>query len=253
MARGRNRCGTVVIQEQQIFAAREVAKVDARPGGYVATGGHGGIIGQISHSDRLVLTYVPVFKHTYLSDVNLTKLPTATTAVRNGGSGIQQIEVAVKDPQGRLLPDAIPAVSIVKDGSYSGIEIGDDPLHELDLIAAIDHKLSMGRLAGFIAEGLVPYGSGASEAREKLLLKALFSGIPVARVGRGAPEGFADRRAFYLAGANLTATKARLLLMACLLRFGSLPPAKDPDNPTSDELGAIERALATYQEVFDTH
>jgi L-asparaginase len=35
-AEGRNRCGTVVIQEQQFFAAREVAKVDARPGGYVA-------------------------------------------------------------------------------------------------------------------------------------------------------------------------------------------------------------------------
>src|SRR5262249_57666312 len=42
---GRNRAGAVVIQEQQIFAAREVAKVDARPGGYVATGGHGGNLG----------------------------------------------------------------------------------------------------------------------------------------------------------------------------------------------------------------
>src|SRR5258708_4260494 len=37
---GRNRCGTLVIQEQQLFAAREVAKLDARPGGYAATGGH---------------------------------------------------------------------------------------------------------------------------------------------------------------------------------------------------------------------
>jgi L-asparaginase len=35
----------IVLQEQQIFAAREVMKVDARPGGYVATGGHGGILG----------------------------------------------------------------------------------------------------------------------------------------------------------------------------------------------------------------
>ncbi len=69
---GRDRCGVVVIQEQQIFAAREVAKVDARPGGYVATGGHGGIIGQISHTGRLALTYLPVFKHTYLSDLRLS-------------------------------------------------------------------------------------------------------------------------------------------------------------------------------------
>jgi hypothetical protein len=42
---GRNRAGVVVIQEQRAFAAREVAKADARPGGYVATGGHGGILG----------------------------------------------------------------------------------------------------------------------------------------------------------------------------------------------------------------
>ena len=45
---GRNKTGVVVIQEQQFFAAREVTKGDARPGGYIATGGHGGIIGGIT-------------------------------------------------------------------------------------------------------------------------------------------------------------------------------------------------------------
>jgi len=40
---GRNRVGAVLIQEQRVFAARAVQKADARPGGYVATGGHGGI------------------------------------------------------------------------------------------------------------------------------------------------------------------------------------------------------------------
>jgi len=41
--------------------------------------------------------------------------------------------------------------------------------------------------------------------------------------------------------------------MACLLKFGSLPAAKDPVNPTADELDAIRKAVAAYQEVFDTH
>jgi len=41
--------------------------------------------------------------------------------------------------------------------------------------------------------------------------------------------------------------------MACLLKFGSLPPAKDPDKPTPDELAAIRKAVAMYQAVFDTH
>ena len=36
---GHNRAGLVLIQEQQIFCVRDVQKGDARPGGYVATGG----------------------------------------------------------------------------------------------------------------------------------------------------------------------------------------------------------------------
>jgi hypothetical protein len=39
------RPGVVLVSDQRVFAAREVAKVDARLGGYVAVGGHGGILG----------------------------------------------------------------------------------------------------------------------------------------------------------------------------------------------------------------
>ena len=66
---GRDRAGAVMIQEQQIFAARAVQKVDARPGGYVATGGHGGILGASGHDGRPLLHYLPTAKHTYKSDV----------------------------------------------------------------------------------------------------------------------------------------------------------------------------------------
>jgi hypothetical protein len=86
-----------------------------------------------------------------------------------------------------------------------------------------------------------------------LMRKATFSGIPVAMTGRGAPMGFADPTPFHIAAANLTANKARFLLMACLLKFGSLPPAKDPDNPTKAEFDATRKAVAAYQAVFDTH
>jgi L-asparaginase len=250
---GRNRCGTVVIQEQQFFAAREVAKVDARPGGYVATGGHGGIIGQITHRGAIHLTYLPAYKHTYKSEVRLTLLPTSVKAARKSAGGIELVDVPVKDAGGKLLADAIPVVSIMKDGSYCGIGFGDDPELEIDMIASIEHKLSMGRLAGFVIEGLVPYGSLPSTARHNLMVRAAFSGIPVAKVGRNAPEGFADPHEFQIAGSNLTATKARFLLMACLLKFGSYPPAKDPAKPTQQEVEAVKAAVAKYQEIFDTH
>ena len=250
---GRNRCGTVVIQEQQFFAAREVAKVDARPGGYVATGGHGGIIGQITHRGAMHLTYLPAYKHTYKSEVRLTLLPANVKAAHKSKSGIELIDVPVKDAGGKLLADAIPVVSIMKDGSYCGIEFGDDPELEIDMIASIEHKLAMGRLAGFVIEGLVPYGSLPSTARHNLMVRAAFSGIPVVKVGRNAPEGFADPHEFQIAGSNLTATKARFLLMACLVKFGSYPPAKDPAKPTPQEVAAVKAAVAKYQEIFDTH
>jgi hypothetical protein len=51
----------------------------------------------------------------------------------------------------------------------------------------------------------------------------------------------------------LTATKARLLLMACLMRFGSPPPAADPQHPTEEEANAVMQTLSQYQGVFDTH
>ena len=252
-ADGRDRCGSVVIQEQQIFAGREVAKVDARPGGYVATGGHGGVIGQIHYTGRIMMTYLPVYKHTYQSEVNTVRLPETAGAVRKGASGIERFEITVKDAEGKLLSDAIPVVSIVKDGGYSGLEIGDDPSIETDLIASIDQKLGLGRLAGFIFEGLVPYGIPTSEARRRVMLRAAMCGLPVVRVGRGKPQGWADYDPYHISGANLTATKARLLLMACLMKFGSLPAASDPDNPTAAELSATAAAVEAYQVIFDTH
>jgi hypothetical protein len=174
-------------------------------------------------------------------------------AAKKGAGGIEMVDVAVKDASGKLLPDAIPVVTVSTDGSYSGMAYGHDPAPELDLMASIEHKLGLGLLTGFVNQGLVPYGRTPSHTRNKLLMKATFSGIPVAVVGRGAPMGFADPTDYTIAATNLTANKARFLLMACLLKFGSLPAAKDPDKPTADELAAIRKSVAAYQAVFNTH
>jgi L-asparaginase len=250
---GGNRCGTVVIQEQQFFAAREVAKVDARPGGYVATGGHGGIVGQVTHTGKPYVMYVPAYKHTATSDLNITKLPSAVKATRLGATGLETYDFAVKDGAGRLLADAVPAVTILKEGGYFADTFGDDPAHEPDLTMLIELKLKGGRLGGFVVEGLVPYGMGTSELRMKMLRKASYMGLPVVRTGRGYQEGFADPDPYTIAGLNLTSTKARLLLMAALMKFGHLPAAANPDAPTGAEVEALKMAIAAYQQVFDTH
>lgn len=250
---GGNRCGTVVIQEQQFFAAREVAKVDARPGGYVATGGHGGIIGQLTHMGVPYVMYVPAYKHTASSEVNLNRLPASVKATRLGAAGLETYDFPVKDAAGKLLADAIPAVTILKEGGYFADTFGDDPSQESDLAMIIEHKLKSGRLGGFIVEGLVPYGMGTSELRMKMLRRAGFMGLPLVKVGRGYSEGFADKDPYTIAGLNLTATKARMLLMAALMKFGHLPAATDPDHPTPAEVEALKAAIAAYQQVFDTH
>ena len=37
------------------------------------------------------------------------------------------------------------------------------------------------------------------------------------------------------------------------MKFGALPAAADPANPTPTEIAALKQALAKYQAVFHTH
>lgn len=252
-ADGRNRAGMVLIQEQQIFAARDVQKGDARPGGYVATGGHGGIIGSVGHDGPPVLTYLPARKHTYLSEVNIARLPRTTTGVQRREGKLVAVEVPIKSASDQLHESAIPKVTIVKDGHYTDDDYSVDPEREVDLIAAIEQRLQTAPLAGFVVEGSSPYGRMMSIGRHQILLRAIHSGMPVVRVGRGNNDGFAPPEDRWVGGRNLTATKARMLLLACLMRFGSLPVAADPQHPTAAEIAAVRDKLTAYQAVFDTH
>ena len=80
--------------------------------------------------------------------------------------------------------------------------------------------------------------------------------MPVVRVGRGNTGGMtsvATTSDTEIAGNNLTATKARMLLMACLLKFGALPAAADPNHPTENEVAAVKRRIQAFQQIFDTH
>jgi hypothetical protein len=79
--------------------------------------------------------------------------------------------------------------------------------------------------------------------------------MPPVKVGRGNAEGMVPRNPpyLYISGTNMTANKARLLLMAAMMKLGALPPAADPCNPTRDELAAIKAKLDQYQAIFDTH
>jgi hypothetical protein len=257
---GNDRVGAVMCQDGQVFAAREVQKADARPGGFIATGGHGGILGRIgegSPPSPTRLTFVPTRLHTAGSAVNVRQLPASVWGVIRNGAVLEPVSVPIKDASGDLLPIAIPKVSIIKDAQQFG---GDAPVDdgsrnaatEVDILARISDNLEHAPLAGFVGEGMAPYGM-LSDAADAALRQAVFSGMPVVKVGRGNNEGFTSQIPPFLSGNNLTASKARLLLMACLMKFGRLPIARDAGQPTHTEFATTMATLAQYQMVFDTH
>jgi hypothetical protein len=253
-ANGHDTIGVVVIQDEQIFTSRDVQKADARPGGYIATGGHGGIVGSMAFPGPPLMTFRPVKRHTHTSGVNLSRLPASVDGTQWVDGKLTSVPVRIKDRQGALQATAIPKVTILKHARYLPEDSSGDAAAEVDILARIEKNLRDAPLAGFVAEGSAPFGS-LSNATDAALKRAMLRGMPVVKVGRGNAEGpvHPSRVPLGIAGSNLTATKARLLLMACLLRFGSLPPAADPAHPSAAELEAIQAKLAAYQTVFDTH
>jgi hypothetical protein len=251
---GRDCIGAVAILDEQIFTARDVQKADARPGGYIATGGHGGIIGRIGHPGLPQFSFKTIKRHTHTSSVNLSQLPDEVQGSRVQSLTVGKIAVAIKDGAGNLLSTAIPTVTIVKHARYLPEDTSGDASAEVDILARIEKNLRAAPLAGFVAEGSAPFGA-MSNSVDAALKRATFSGMPVVKVGRGNAGGFVDakRDPLAIAGNNLTATKARLLLMACLMKFGCLPPGVDPAKPTAMETAATQGKLVQYQEVFDTH
>jgi hypothetical protein len=282
---GANAAGVVAVLDQLVYTAREVQKADARPGGYVATGGHGGIVGSMGHAPGgPVLTFVPARRHTHRSAVNLRRLPASVYGVRGvtgkGETGkrvtgkvetgkdvagkvetgkhvagkVETFPVTVKDEHGWLLASALPEVRFVKSARYmpAGSDMSD--AGEVEILARIDKNLADAPLAGFVAEG---QAGNAKIVRpmDSALRRAVFSGMPVVRCGRGNAEGFipADRTGLTIGAGNLTANKARILLMACMVKLGCLPPAADAAKPTPDEVTAVKAKVAEYQEIFDTH
>jgi L-asparaginase len=252
-ADGKDRVGGVMVQNGQIFTAREVQKADARPGGYVAAGGHGGIVGNTVWDP--VLTFLPVKKHTHTSELRLDRMPEEVRGNLSRDGAIVPVTVRVKDAGGRLTVDAMPKVTIARYVNYGADDVIDGPDGEVEILARIDRNLSRFALAGFVAEGSSPYG-GVHESMRLALERAVLRGMPVVAVGRGGGgfvTPFGGNAPLFINGSNFTAPKARMLLMACLLKFGALPVPEDPDAPTEFELDQIRKALAEYAAMFATH
>ena len=251
--------GAVGVMDERIYAAREFKKADDRPGNYKATGGHGGILGNMG--PPVTIWYRPAYKHTSESDVNLSRLP-EWVEFSDAAGDAAPARVQVKNTDGMLRWESIPRVHIVKYGAYMDEDSSHNPDHEVDILARIQRGLEQERSTdagappfhGFVFEGTSPYGIG-SGSQHAALAVAAFSGMPVARVGRADPGGPVPigRDELTIAGSNLDTNKARLLLIAAMLKLGRLPKARDPRNPTPKEREALIVKVAEFQQIFDTH
>ncbi len=249
---GKNRLGAVMVQDEIIYSAREVVKGDAHPGGYVATGGYGGIMGSMTAGPYV--TFVPTRKHTWKSELRGTILPNKVEGVLREGGHMKTVSVDIKDANGELIPSAIPKVGIVKGDNWYDDAGEPNPLGEKGVTGTIDMLVEKYPLAGIVAEGTSPY-AGLSRSQEKVLEKAVLSGLPVVKVARGDAHGPVRMNAnnLFIEGSNSIATKARLLLTAAIMKYGALPPVADPEKPTPEEIAAIKKKVALYQTIFQTH
>jgi hypothetical protein len=167
---------------------------------------------------------------------------------------LSRVPVDITDDAGWLLPGALPQVRFVKSARYLPTGLDLDADGEVEIVARIERNLTHEPLAGFVAEGAAGSGNMV-RIMEAALVRAIFSGMPVAKVGRGNNDGVvpATQDGLFVGGSNLTANKARILLMASLMKLGSLPPARDPDAPTAKEIEAVKAKVREYQAIFDTH
>lgn len=249
--KGRNQLGAVMVQDDVIYSAREIEKGDARPGGYVTTGGYGGIFGSMA-ADPYV-TNIPTRKHTRKSAVRITQLPNSINGLIKRNGKFESVKVEIKNSKGELLPKAIPKISLLKGDSWFDDDGAPNPAGEKGINANIGHLLEY-PLAGIVAEGTAPYAS-MSASPTRALEKATLMGLPVVRTARGDASGLVKVNSdnLFIEGNNLTTTKARYLLTAALMKLGPLPPAVNPDTPTTAEIDAIKKKVALYQEIFQTH
>lgn len=251
-ADGHNRVGDVVVQDQRITAAREAIKEAPRPGGFGTLGGSGGVIGTTS---GMKLMFLPLNRHGRTSEVRYSVLPKTAPGLRRGTGGqFEQVPVAVKDDAGHLRGAAIPAVELLDFNSWMTSNPPDtpDPVGAR-VESAIARCLGESPLCGLVCEAPL---AGHFDRHDALALdQAAMSGVVIVKVSRGTPGVMLGEvpENLTIEGSNLNANKARVLLMACLLRYGSPPPAKDPAHPTGAEKAAVRACLAKIQAVFNTH
>lgn len=177
-------------------------------------------------------------------------VPRIVAALARRGLATQQVQLSLKDAQGRLRADVQPAIAVVESAAWSPDDPARDGASEFEVLLCTARLLSEYPLSGFVTVGnrhgaLLP-------GTESALHRVIHMGLPVVRLAR---DGNVEKSSsdLLIAAGDMTPAEAQSVLGSCLLRYGALPPANDPARPTHAELTAIRERLSLYQESFDVH
>jgi L-asparaginase/Glu-tRNA(Gln) amidotransferase subunit D len=241
---GNDALGAVLVVDGLAFSARDVVKTAARPGNYTGANAAGAVLAVVDGQGPPEVLRIPVRRHTFTSQLRIPALPDHVEGLRPDGS---RGRVRVKDGPRSLDPAAVPRVLIHKAAFYHR---GDEDASS-GLRADVAALLRDEPLAGVVIEGRNPYGAVDRQTTEAAR-DAVLRGLPVVLTGRGntAARSSTDRERLFVT-TDLPSVKARILLMAALLKLGSLPPPSDVGNPGSRELAAVAERLAAFQDIFD--
>jgi len=155
--------------------------------------GHGGILGGLAATTALLL-YLPATRHTTSRTSNITKLPASAKAVRAGAKASSAWRSTIKDANGQAHRQRHPVGVDRQDGGYAAEDFSAIPRGRVDLIALVDTKLKLGRLAGFVLEGLTPFTAPCRRTSGRRSCSTQSQRLPVARVGAVTPKVSPDRR-----------------------------------------------------------
>jgi len=142
-----------------------------------------------------------------------------------------------------------PAVAVLVGSAWSPGDSVRDGAAEFEVLMCVAQLQHASGIAGLVSVG---YHRGSfPPAAEMALARVAHMGIPVVRLAQNAPLPAHEGDSFIEAG-SLSPTEAKRLLTECLKRYGALPAATDPANPTKKESQALQAKVALYQAQFDS-
>lgn len=183
-----------------------------------------------------------------LTGLNPRTLPKSVAGLELRGSATAPIKLALTGADGRLRPEATPAVALLRDAAWSPDDPARDAAGEFEVMVGAARLVRNHALAGFVTVG--NHFGALQPGTEAALQRTVLMGLPVVRSARDGDVRAAPGDLLISAG-SLSAAEARRILSYCLINYGSLPPAADPARPTLAETDSIRARLRLYQQAFD--